>query len=238
MLKEKIYFIVGIGTDIGKTFLVENLCRNFPGAMAIKPIASGFKDDDENSDSIKLLNSTKQIPKQVQDDDEGKIYQKICHPELVLGSILNSISPWRFTEAVSPHFAAKNSGTEINFFDVKNFCQEKISLAKSNNQFLFIEAAGGVMTPINDEKTFLDLAAELKIPTLLVSANYLGSISHTLCAVTALKSRNVAIEKIIINEDLPTQLPSSLSPNQTIENFSKIEVISLKNLLANKASPK
>jgi len=238
MLKEKIYFIVGIGTDIGKTFLVENLCRNFPSAMAIKPIVSGFKDDDENSDSIRLLNSTKQIPKQVQDDDEVKIYQKICHPELVLGSILNSISPWRFTEAVSPHFAAKNSGTEINFFDVKNFCQENIALAKTNNQFLFIEAAGGVMTPINDEKTFLDLAADLKIPTLLVSANYLGSISHTLCAVTALKSRNVAIEKIIINEDLPTQLPPSLSPNQTIENFSKIEVISLKNLLANKASPK
>ena len=234
MLKEKIYFIVGIGTDIGKTFLVENLCRNFPGAMAIKPIASGFKDDDENSDSIRLLNSTKQIPKQVQDDDEVKIY----HPELVLRSILNSIGPWRFTEAVSPHFAAKISGTEINFFDVKNFCQEKIALAKTNNQFLFIEAAGGVMTPINDEKTFLDLAADLKIPTLLVSANYLGSISHTLCAVTALKSRNVAIEKIIINEDLPTQLPPSLSPNQTIENFSKIEVISLKNLLANKASPK
>jgi len=238
MLKEKIYFIVGTGTDIGKTFLVENLCRNFPSAMAIKPIASGFKDDDENSDSIKLLNSTKQILKQVQDDDEGKIYQKICHPELVSGSILNSISPWRFTEAVSPHFAAKNSGTNINFLDVKNFCQEKIALAKTNNQFLFIEAAGGVMTPINDEKTFLDLAADLKIPTLLVSANYLGSISHTLCAVTALKSRNVVIEKIIINEDLPTQLPRSLSPNQTIENFSKIAVISLKNLLANKASPK
>jgi len=238
MLKEKIYFIVGIGTDIGKTFLVENLCLNIPGAMAIKPIVSGFKDDDENSDSIRLLNSTKQISKQVQDDDAEKfrLEQKSRHPELALGSILNSISPWRFNEAVSPHFAAKNSGTEINFSDVKNFCQEKIALAKTNNQFLFIEAAGGVMTPINDEKTFLDLAAELKIPTLLVSANYLGSISHTLCAVTALKSRNVAIEKIIINEDLPTQLPPSISPNQTIENFSKIEVISLKNLLANKAS--
>ena len=240
MLKEKIYFIVGIGTDIGKTFLVENLCRNFPSAMAIKTIASGFRDDDENSDSIRILNSTKQILKQVQDDniEKFRLEQKPCHPELIAGSILNSISPWRFTEAVSPHFAAKNSGTEINFFDVKNFCQEKISLAKTNNQFLFIEAAGGVMTPINDEKTFLDLAAELKIPTLLVSANYLGSISHTLCAVTALQSRNVAIEKIIINEDLPTQLLPSLSPNQTIENFSKIEVISLKNLLANKASPK
>jgi dethiobiotin synthetase len=228
MLKEKIYFIVGIGTDIGKTFLVENLCRNFPSAMAIKPIISGFKDDDENSDSAKILSVI----------NNSQISLKSPFERLRMTSKLDDVSPWRFEEAVSPHFAAKNSGTEINFSDVKNFCQEKISLAKTNNQFLFIEAAGGVMTPINDEKTFLDLAAELKIPTLLVSANYLGSISHTLCAVTALKSRNVAIEKIIINEDLPTRLPPSLSPNQTIEDFSKIEVISLKNLLANKASPK
>jgi dethiobiotin synthetase len=228
MLKEKIYFIVGIGTDIGKTFLVENLCRNFPSAMAIKPIISGFKDDDENSDSAKILSVI----------NNSQISLKSPFERLRMTSKLDDVSPWRFEEAVSPHFAAKNSGTEINFSDVKNFCQEKISLAKTNNQFLFIEAAGGVMTPINDEKTFLDLAAELKIPTLLVSANYLGSISHTLCAVTALKSRNVAIEKIIINEDLPTRLPPSLSPNQTIENFSKIEVISLKNLLANKASSK
>lgn len=228
MLKEKIYFIVGIGTDIGKTFLVENLCRNFPSAMAIKPIISGFKNDDENSDSAKILSVI----------NNSQISLKSPFERLRMTSKLDDVSPWRFEEAVSPHFAAKNSGTEINFSDVKNFCQEKISLAKTNNQFLFIEAAGGVMTPINDEKTFLDLAAELKIPTLLVSANYLGSISHTLCAVTALKSRNVAIEKIIINEDLPTRLPPSLSPNQTIENFTKIEVISLKNLLANKASPK
>jgi dethiobiotin synthetase len=243
MLKEKIYFIVGIGTNIGKTFLVENLCRNFPGAMAIKPIASGFKDDDENSDSAKILSAinNSQISCDVtlslsKGDSEPSV--ELPFNRLWVKSKLDKISPWRFEEAVSPHFAAKNSGTEINFFDVKNFCQEKISLAKTNSQFLFIEAAGGVMTPINDKKTFLDLAEELKIPTLLVSSNYLGSISHTLCAVAALKSRNVVIEKIIMNEDLSTQLPPSLSPNQTIENFSKIEVISLKNLLANKASPK
>ena len=243
MLKEKIYFIFGTGTDIGKTFLVENLCRNFPSAMAIKPIASGFKDDDENSDSAKILSAinNSQIslnvnPSLPKVDLESSV--ELHSDRLKVTSKLDDISPWRFEEAVSPHFAAKNSSMEINFLDVKNFCQEKIALAKTNNQLLFIEAAGGVMTPINDEKTFLDLVADLKIPTLLVSANYLGSISHTLCAVTALKSRNVVIEKIIINEDLPTQLPPSLSPNQTIENFSKIEVISLKNLLANKASPK
>ena len=50
------------------------------------------------------------------------------------------------------------------------------------------------MTPINQKKTFLDLAKVLKIPVLLVSANYLGAISHTLSAAAILKN-----EKIISN---------------------------------------
>lgn len=204
-MKEKIYLILGIGTDIGKTFLVENLCRNLSGAQAIKPIASGFRDDDKNSDPAKILTALKQ-----------KISKKN----------LDEIAPWRFEKAVSPHLAGK-----INFSEVKKFCQKKIAAAKKQKEFLFIEAAGGVMTPINDKKTFLDLAVELKIPVLLVSANYLGSISHTLCAVVALKSKKISLEKIIINDqknDSPTKPSQAL---EAIQNFSGIETVLLKNFL-------
>lgn len=205
MLKEKIYLVLGIGTDIGKTFLVENLCRNLSGAKAVKPIASGFRDDDQNSDSAKILSALKL-----------EISQKN----------IEAITPWRFEKAVSPHFAG-----EINFSEVKNFCLEKISEAKKQNHFLFIEAAGGVMTPINNEKTFLDLAAELQIPALLVSANYLGSISHTLCAVEALKVKKILLEKIIINEHGSVAQNDIFEVAKTIQNFSKIETVLLKNFL-------
>ena len=87
------------------------------------------------------------------------------------------------------------------------------------------------MTPINYDKTFLDLAAELKIPTLLVTANYLGAISHTLCAIEALKTKKVVVEKIIVNENLPTDQKPSFTINQTIENFSAITTVSLKQFL-------
>lgn len=206
MLSQKIYFVAAVGTDIGKTFLVENLCRIIPNATAIKPIASGFRDDDKNSDCAKILTAL------------GLEISK---------KSLDEISPWRFEEAASPHFAAQNSGTKIDFVAVKNFCVEKISAAKNHDQFLFIEAAGGIMTPINDDKTFLDLAAELKIPTLLLTANYLGAISHTLSAVEALRSRNVMIEKIIVNQALPTPQNKSQSIIATIKNFCTIETVSL-----------
>ncbi len=212
MLQYKIYFIAAVGTDIGKTFLVENLCRKISNSLAIKPIASGFRDDDKSSDSAKILTAL------------GK--------EIALKN-LDEISPWRFEEAVSPHFAAQNLGVKIDFEKVKDFCVEKISIAKQSDQFLFIEAAGGVMTPLNDDKTFLDLADALKIPVLLVTANYLGAISHTLSAVEAVKARGLMIEKIIVNETLPSQQNKSQSPISTIENFSKISTVSLENFLKN-----
>jgi dethiobiotin synthetase len=213
MLKSKIYFIAAIGTDSGKTYFVENVCRNLrekkKSVMAIKPIVSGFDDGDKNSDPAKILSA---------------LGLEISEKNLDL------ISPWRFKKAISPHAAGK-----INFEKVKNFCLEKISFAKKQKQFLFIEAAGGAMSPINDQKTFLDLAAELKIPLLLITENYLGSISHTLCAIEALKSRKIPIEKIIINEHFSgLQKPSGIQAKQlskAIKNFSGIEVISLQNFL-------
>lgn len=212
MLAQKIYFISAVGTDIGKTFLVENLCRNLSGVAAIKPIASGFRDDDSNSDSAKILAALR-----LKNSAEN----------------LDLISPWRFAEAASPHFAATNSGTEINFAAVKNFCVEKISAAKKSGNFLFIEGAGGVMTPINAQYTFLDLAAELKIPTLLLTANYLGAISHTLCAVEALRARHIAIAKIIVNEELPLIQQYSQDITETLKNMSAVPVVSLQNFLKN-----
>jgi len=213
VLKEKIYFISAIGTDIGKTYLVKNICQILRqkeiSVSAIKPVISGFLRHDKNSDSAKILTAL-----------GLEISQKN----------LDSISPWRFEKAVSPHFAG-----EVNFSEVRDFCLKKIAEAKSQNQFLFIEAAGGVMTPLNNEKTFLDLAAELQIPTLLLSANYLGSISHTLCALEVLKSKKVLVEKIILNENLQKQESSSLSDisevGKTIQNFSGIDTVLLEEFL-------
>ncbi len=209
----EIFFVVGISTDIGKTFLVEKICQNLVQKKmpvnAIKPIASGFNDDDKNSDSAKILTAL------------NLEFSK---------KNLDQITPWRFSQSASPHKAAETHGVKINFLAVKKFCQQKIISAKNLHQTLLIESAGGLMTPINQKKTFLDLAQELKVPVLLVSANYLGSISHTLCAVEALKSKKILVEKIIVNENLPMFQKNSLISCEefveTIFGFTKIETIS------------
>lgn len=211
-LQNKIYFIAGIGTDIGKSFLVENLCKILPNSAAIKPIASGFDIIDENSDSARIL--------------------KALNCEISSQNI-KKITPWHFKDPISPHFAAKNENSTISFEQVVDFCQKQIAQAKKQDKFLFIEAAGGVMTPINDSKTFLDLAAQLQVSTLLLTANYLGSISHSLTAVKALESQNIAIEKIIVNDGLDDNLEALPSITDSLNNFTNIKTVLLSQFLTN-----
>jgi len=196
------YLILGTGTDIGKSFLVENLCRILPQVTAIKPVCTGFLHSDKNSDPTRILTALKLE---------------------ISEANLNDISPWRFAEPCSPHFLDE----QIDFFAVRNFCQKKI--LEAGKKTLLIEAAGGVMTPINNQKTFLDLATELKIPVLLVAGNYLGAISHTLSAVEALKSKGVVVKRIIVNE----REESKWSIFETLKNFTGIEAVTMKKLLLN-----
>lgn len=92
--------------------------------------------------------------------------------------------------ALSPHAAAKLEQLEIEL--------EKFILPTSERN-LIVEGAGGLMVPLNDTKLVIDLIQHLKIPVLLVSNIYLGSINHTLLSIEALQRRNIPLAGIIFN---------------------------------------
>jgi len=92
---------------------------------------------------------------------------------------------------MSPHAAAAIDGVEIQLSAIKR--------PKTKNK-LVIEGAGGLLVPLNDTETIIDLIQ----PTdkiIIVSRHYLGSINHTLLTVEALKSRNLPIAGIIFSGD-------------------------------------
>ena len=205
MLEEKSYIVLAIGTDIGKTFLVENLCKKNSNYFAIKPVITGFNGDG-NSDSEKILTALRlQINK----------------------NNLDKISPWRFKKPVSPNFLAQISAEEI----IK-FCQKNIEKAQKDKKILLIESAGGVMTPINNNFTFLDLAQALKLPILLVTSNYLGAISHTLCSLESIKNKKLKISKIIVNEHQKMPIKTAKFID-CLNNFCEYEIMSMKNFIKN-----
>ena len=72
---------------------------------------------------------------------------------------------------------------------------------------IIVETAGGIMSPLGKNFLIIDLIQHLKLPVILVSENYLGSINHTLMSIYALKQHNIPIKGIIFNGHV---VPSSV----------------------------
>lgn len=67
-------------------------------------------------------------------------------------------------------------------------------------EFVVVEGAGGLMVPICDGFTYLNLAHELGLPLLCVTGSRLGCVSHTLLTLGAAGRAGLAICGYILNE--------------------------------------
>jgi dethiobiotin synthetase len=97
--------------------------------------------------------------------------------------------------SLSPHVAAALEGVEVSL--------EEFSVPVCDEP-LVVELAGGVMVPLNDRATNLDLMKRLDLPVVVVSRHYLGSINHTLLTLFALRAHDIPVTGIVFNgEELP-----------------------------------
>lgn len=99
---------------------------------------------------------------------------------------------FRLETPCSPHLAAKLDNLTMSLEDFK--------LPPSKNG-LIVEGAGGILVPINNEQTVLDLVKHLAIPVILISKNYLGSINHTLLTISKLQESKIELKGVIFNGD-------------------------------------
>ena len=95
---------------------------------------------------------------------------------------------------MSPHAAAAIDGVKI---DVKKIIPHK---TKNN---LVIEGAGGLLVPLNDKETILDLI-QPDYKVIVVSRHYLGSINHTLMTIQLLQQKGFDIAIIFNGEENKT----------------------------------
>ena len=117
---------------------------------------------------------------------------------------------YRLNQPMSPHAAAAIDGVEIEL--------SKFQLPQTENH-LIVELAGGIMVPLNDRETNLDLIKKLNIPVILISKNYLGSINHTLLSVEVLKINDIEVKGLIFNGQ------QNKSSEDFILNYTKLECL-------------
>ncbi|WAC00851.1 dethiobiotin synthase [Lacinutrix neustonica] len=84
---------------------------------------------------------------------------------------------------MSPHAAAELDGVVIDL--------KKITAPKTKNH-LVIEGAGGLLVPLNNKQTIIELIKP-HYKVIVVSRHYLGSINHTLLTVHLLKEKGFEV---------------------------------------------
>jgi dethiobiotin synthetase len=177
-------FISAVGTGVGKTLVTSILCwqlrRAGRAVAAIKPVVSGFREDDAESDPVVILRAL------------GKPFSE---------EEVAAISPWRFALPASPHLAARAEGGGPSVEDAAAFCRAWV---RPGGSVLLIEGAGGIMTPLGEEFTVLDLAASLEHSVVLVTGSYLGAISHTLTALSVIRARGLPVRGVVVSESIET----------------------------------
>lgn len=192
------------GTDLGKTYVVCDLVRQArergKEVACLKPVLSGF-------DMCSPRES-----------DSGRLLTAMGKPADL--AEISTISPWLFEAPLSPDMAAKREGRVVLLDEVLRFCETASTV---DCDLMFVEGAGGVMSPLGESFTNLDLISALNFEVILVAGGYVGTISHVLSACEALARRNCRLSMIVLSgkQSGPVSLTET---RETILRFSNVPI--------------
>lgn len=121
--------------------------------------------------------------------DSHKIISLLSNDKTVIHS-----NSYALQTPMSPHAAADIDGITISL--------NKIKEPETNNH-LVIEGAGGLLVPLNNTDTVLDII-QPNYKVVVVSRHYLGSINHTLLTIDVLKNKGFEVAILFSGNEHPT----------------------------------
>lgn len=176
-MSKNIFFVSGIDTGIGKTYVTGYLAKLWAkqGQKVItqKLVQTGNVDISEDIEKHREI--------------MGQGWFEEDHSKLTMPEI--------FSYPASPHLATKIDGREIDFQKIENATQH---LANKYDVVL-LEGAGGLMVPLTTGLLTIDYLVQKQYPIILVSSGRLGSINHTLLSLEALKQRGLELYALAYN---------------------------------------
>jgi len=198
-------FITATGTEVGKTFVACGLATALKGlgldVGVMKPVASGgrrTKDGLVADDALALAAA-------IQSPDEPSLVNPVC-----------------LEAPLAPLVAARLEGTRVDLGAVWRAYE---TLA-GRHEFLVVEGVGGLLVPIDEGATVLDLITMFRLPVLVVTRPTLGTISDTLLTVRYAREHGVNVVGLVINAVEPTEDSTAVETNPAIlEEWGRVPVL-------------
>ena len=121
--------------------------------------------------------------------------RELYHQLFNLDQSIEQITPLFFEAPIAPPLAAEKEGRSI---DLAVVWQTYDQLVKTRD-WVLIESLGGLGSPITHELTVADVAADWRLPVVLVTPVKLGAIAQTVANVALARQSGVQLKGIILN---------------------------------------
>ena len=197
--------ITGTDTEVGKTFVTISLVAYWQRYQL------GQQLDSANSLGLLKLIQTGQ--------GDQEIYEGLFTDlDLIeVGSAVCLKTP------LAPPIAAQKEGETINLSKI----WQTLSSLQQRHKIVLVEALGGLGSPVTEELTVAHLAADWRLPTVLVVPVKLGSISQAVANVALARSLNIDLRGIILNcsEPRTSEQLADLTPIDLIQSFTQIPIL-------------
>ncbi|WP_255539758.1 dethiobiotin synthase [Polynucleobacter sp. MWH-Creno-3A4] len=191
------FFVTGSDTEVGKTLvsgaLIVKLRDQGINAIGFKPVVAGtFK----NSNG-QVLN---------EDLETLRLASRLSPGDLTL-------CPYVLDAPAAPHLVAAKDNLRLEMQTI----MQALHVVQKQCDYVVVEGAGGLLTPINDQEDLGDFAQQLGFPVILVVGMKLGCINHALLTLEAIQSRKLTIAGWIANSPL-IEMPFLNENIQTLQS--------------------
>ena len=124
---------------------------------------------------------------------------------------LDVINPRWFQTPVAPLTAGRIEGGELKL----DAMITQINGVRSDFEFTLVEGVGGWEVPLGEGFGIPEFAKELGLPVLIVAANWLGAINHTLLTVHAVRAAGLECLGVVLNH-LQAERDVAVTTNRVI----------------------
>ena len=201
MRDHKTYALIGTDTDVGKTVVGCGLSKALVDmghpTLAIKPVETGCRLDTlDRQDGVRLASATGQTS-----------------PAYALR---------RFVTPIAPPVAADLEGEVLEYDGLL----KTVRAAMRPNHVHLIEGAGGLLSPITWSATMTDICLDLGAHAVLVAADKLGVLNHTLMTLHVLKSAKIPLAAIVLCQvDRPLKRPTEQADASVGRNLKALRTL-------------
>src|SRR5262249_525568 len=106
---------------------------------------------------------------------------------------------WAFPEPAAPPVAARECGVTLELADLADAVRRQ----RRPGAALLVEGVGGLLCPLTERETVAELAAELRLPLLVVARAALGTLNHTLLTLEVAQRRRLPVAGVVLCETVP-----------------------------------